>query len=291
MKAIRSIVVLLLGACVTPLFAQTPAAITTDPPADAAHPASAASPDIPSHGGKMYAQLYTAAGAGPHPTLLMLHGFPGNEKNVDIAQAVRRAGWNVLVPFYRGAWGSPGTFSFTHAMEDSQACVDFLVDPKTVKAYAIDPKRIVVLGHSMGGFMAAWAARDPRVAGLIMISAWDIGADVGMGSSVSPTPNEEFTEDAARLAGTSAAKLWQEAHTHAQQWDFTSWAPQLKTKPVLIIGSDDHSMRFDHDMFLALQKAGDTKVKEVHIPTDHLYSGKRIELESETIRWLEQFGK
>ena len=217
--------------------------------------------------------------------------FPGNEKNLDVAQAARRAGWNVLVPFYRGAWGSPGTFSFTHAMEDSLACVDFLSDPKTVKDYSIDPKRIVVLGHSMGGFMAAWAARDPRVAGLIMVSAWDIGPDVGMGSPVSPTPDKGFIEDAARLAGTSSAQLWQEARTHAQQWDFMSWAPQLKAKPVLVIDSDDHHVHFDHDMFLALQKAGDTEVKEVHIATDHLYSGRRIELESDILRWLDQFEK
>jgi pimeloyl-ACP methyl ester carboxylesterase len=239
----------------------------------------------------MYAQLYIAAGAGPHPTLLMLHGFPGNEKNLDVAQAVRRAGWNVLVPFYRGAWGSPGTFSFTHAMEDSQACVDFLADPKTLKDYAIDPKRIVLLGHSMGGFMAAWAAHDPRVAGLIMVSAWDIGPDVAKGTFVLPPPGKGVTENAARLAGTSSAQLWEEAHAHAQQWDFTSWAPQLKMKPVLVIDSDDHHVGVDHDMFLALQSAGDTNVKEVHIATDHLYSGRRIELESEVIRWLEQFTK
>ncbi len=141
MKATRSIVVLLLSLRAAPLFAQTPAAITTDPPPDAAHPAAAASPDILSHGGKMYAQLYTAAGAGLHPTLLMLHGFPGNEKNLEVAQAVRRAGWNVLVPFYRGAWGSP----------------------------------------------------------------------------VLPPPDKGVTENAARLAGTSSAQLWREAHAHARE--------------------------------------------------------------------------
>ena len=32
-----------------------------------------------------------AAGAGPHPTMLLLHGLPGNERNLDLAQAARRA--------------------------------------------------------------------------------------------------------------------------------------------------------------------------------------------------------
>ena len=59
---------------------QVPAAVTSDPPPDPAYPATMAWPDIPSHGAKMYSVLYVASGAGPHPTVLMLHGFPGNEK-------------------------------------------------------------------------------------------------------------------------------------------------------------------------------------------------------------------
>jgi len=103
----------------------------------------------------MYSVIYIASGAGPHPTVLMLHGFPGNEKNLDLAYSVRRAGWNVLAPFYRGAWGSGGTFSFTHTLEDAQASIDFLRQPENVKKFRIDSNHIVLIGHSMGGFVAA----------------------------------------------------------------------------------------------------------------------------------------
>jgi predicted alpha/beta-fold hydrolase len=51
---------------------------------------------IPSHGSPMNAFVYIAAGAGPHPVVVLLHGFPGNEKNLDLAQDIRRAGWDVL---------------------------------------------------------------------------------------------------------------------------------------------------------------------------------------------------
>jgi len=81
----------------------------------------------------MYSVLYLASGVGPHPTVLMLHGFPGNEKNLDLAYSIRRAGWNVLVPFDRGAWGSGGAFSFNHTLEDAQASIDFLLQPENVK--------------------------------------------------------------------------------------------------------------------------------------------------------------
>ncbi len=51
---------------------------------------------IPSHGVAINGVLYSPAGVGPHPTLVLCHGLPGNEKNLDIAQAVRRAGWNAV---------------------------------------------------------------------------------------------------------------------------------------------------------------------------------------------------
>ncbi len=128
-----------LWLCVQPLAAQTPAdAVVADPPADPAYPATMAWPDIPSHGNKLYSVIYIASGAGPHPTVLMLHGFPGNEKNLDLAYSLRRAGWNVLVPFYRGAWGSGGAFSFTHALEDAQVSIDCLRESENAKKFRID---------------------------------------------------------------------------------------------------------------------------------------------------------
>ena len=68
----------------------------------------------------MNALLFVAGGKGPHPTVILMHGLPGNERNLDLAQAIRRAGWDVLTFTYRGAWGSPGDFSIANAMEDTR---------------------------------------------------------------------------------------------------------------------------------------------------------------------------
>lgn len=84
-----------------------PAAIYADPPADAAHPPRMEVLHIPSGGVEINGVAYLAGGAGPHPTLVLLHGLPGNEKNLDLAQAVRRAGWNVVTFNYRGSWAAP----------------------------------------------------------------------------------------------------------------------------------------------------------------------------------------
>src|SRR3954452_13322299 len=82
----------------TPASAHVPPAeinpaIYTDPPHDKAHPPGMEVLHIPSGAVKINGVAYTAAGAGTHPVLVLMHGLPGNEKNLDLAQAVRRAGW------------------------------------------------------------------------------------------------------------------------------------------------------------------------------------------------------
>lgn len=89
--------------------AQLAPAIYTDPQQDKKHPARMEVLQIPTGGVLINGVAYTAAGAGPHPTMILFHGLPGDEKNLDLAQAVRRAGWNVVTLNYRGSWGSPGT--------------------------------------------------------------------------------------------------------------------------------------------------------------------------------------
>ena len=57
---------------------------------------------------------------------MLLHGFPGNEQNLDLAQVIRRAGWNVLTLHYRGAWGSPGSFSIGNVLQHADAAGAFV---------------------------------------------------------------------------------------------------------------------------------------------------------------------
>ena len=91
----------------TSLAAQAQSAIDQDPAPDKANPAALQTFQLPSHGALLNALVYVASGAGPHPVVLLLHGFPGNEKNLDLAQTLRRAGYDVLFFNYRGSWGAP----------------------------------------------------------------------------------------------------------------------------------------------------------------------------------------
>ena len=82
---------------------------------------------IESHGSRMFMRLYIPAFEDCEsscPAVLMLHGYPGNEKNIDIAQSLRMAGVAAVQFSYRGVWGSHGYYSLTHVIEDTLAAAD-----------------------------------------------------------------------------------------------------------------------------------------------------------------------
>jgi pimeloyl-ACP methyl ester carboxylesterase len=276
---------ILAALLLTGLMAQAaPRAIASDPVPDKAHPAAMQYVRIPSHGTLLNGVLYTAAGAGPHPAVMLFHGFPGNEQNLDLAQAMRRAGFDVLTMHYRGSWGSPGNFSFNHCTEDADAAIAFLQNKAS--AFHIDPARIFAAGHSMGGFMAvSAAAHEPKIAGLIMISAWNIGRDGAQFRNRAfrqKQLNGEFRDDVYPLVGTTADALMDEAMTNARDWDFGRWAPQLMPRPVLLVTSDDGLAGH----VAPLAQALGAQATKVHIADDHSYSGHRIALESAVLDWL-----
>ena len=77
--------------------------------------------------------LMTAAGSAPCPLVVLLHGFPGTERNLDVAQALRMAGCHVAFFHYRGAWGSPGDFSFVNVLEDPNNVIDYFKRPEIAR--------------------------------------------------------------------------------------------------------------------------------------------------------------
>jgi uncharacterized protein len=270
-------------------------ALTTDPIPDPANPAAIQSFQIPSHGAMLNALAYIAEGAGPHPVAILLHGFPGNEKNLDLAQSIRRAGWNVLYFDYRGSWGSPGDFSFTHSLEDTQSAISFLRDPANAKKLRSDSGSIVLLGHSMGGFMARYtAAQDPAIKAVVLISAADMGASKVQ--SFKPGTEDEASrrlaasfaaEGIAPLAGCTPQSLAKEVIANATAWNPVSVAPKLASRPILVITSDDGLAPINDAFVEALHQGGDKKVVSAHMPTDHSYSDHRIAMQTSVLQFLD----
>jgi acetyl esterase/lipase len=98
-------------------------------------------------------------GAGPHPTVIMIHGgcwqaaIPGTILQDQLNADLRRRGyvvWNITYPrLGHETGGYPNTFISTAMAVDHMRAL--------AQDYPLDLSRTVIMGHSAGGHLAAWA--------------------------------------------------------------------------------------------------------------------------------------
>jgi len=263
-------------------------AVIADPAADKQFPAGLSVLTIPSNGSQMDAFLYLAAGPSPHGTVVLLHGLPGYEINGDLAQSIRRAGWNVLLFNYRGTWGSTGTFSQSSAIEDTVAVVRFLRDPANVATYRIDPRRLVIIGHSFGGFLAGYeGSHNPDIGAIGIISATNLGK-INFDPKERDTRLKRWQTQLHPVHGATASDLFAEAERHAKEWDYVQWADALRTRPVLLVEADDQNRADMEALASALREKGSARLEQKVVATDHSFSDHRIALQTIVIDWLQQ---
>jgi uncharacterized protein len=101
--------------------------------------------------------------------VLQLHGNADSAfaaGQVGHCEALRRAGFNVLVIDYRGFGPTPGNPSEQGMYEDAEAAYQALL------ARAVPPDRIILLGHSLGSGPAVLLAIRHQAAALVLFSAF-----------------------------------------------------------------------------------------------------------------------
>jgi pimeloyl-ACP methyl ester carboxylesterase len=270
-----------------------PAAIDQDPPIDHAHPAVGAGLQFTSHGKRVNAMLYLPAGAGPHPAVILLHGLPGNEQNLDLARAMQRAGWAVITFHYRGSWGSGGTFALGGGCDDVDALLRDISSHAGRRKWDIDSQRMVVIGHSYGGFVAACAARrHPELTAVGLLAPWDISYDAVSFSKLSERDARArapsiFNDVDGRLTGANAQLLMQAIRTEGRSFTLTGAASALSRRPALLATAtrDDPDDQAD-DLRAALAKIPTAHLTYRLFDTDHGFNDQRIALETYVLNWL-----
>lgn len=267
--------------------------VTMDPASpDSAYPAQLAELALESGGERLNAILYVAAGRGPHGVVVLLHGNPGNERNLDVAQAIRRAGYSVLFFNYRGSWGSGGTFSRTHAIEDVHAALRWVRSPGTAARFRIDTARVALVGHSLGGWLALMAtSADPRVACVGALDSRNVGAyglllrrDRSADSAAVAAHDWLTAPGAPYRAEGGGAGLVAEMKANGERWDATARARALSDRPILLISA---TFKADQDSLVAaLNRAGARRVTALAWDTDHSFSDRRVALARAVTGWL-----
>jgi uncharacterized protein len=264
-------------------------AVIADPPSDPAHLPRMIVSALPTHGTDIPALFYTAADSGRHPTVILFTGMPGAEMNSDLIYAIRRAGWNVVAFHYRGSWGSGGQFSLTHCIEDGAAAVAWLRNPSSDVAGFIDPDRIVVAGHSFGGWLAGYtAARDPKIIGAAMVSAADMTTlpDAGRSDLVQYLEGWVHIKK-MQILNAKAGDLADETLRESSNWDLRKMANALARHPFLVITADDGLAPGADAIAAAVAAKPGAKVTKIHFNTNHGYNDRRIGLANALVRWLE----
>ncbi|MBK5189261.1 MAG: alpha/beta fold hydrolase [Gemmatimonadaceae bacterium] len=272
--------------------------VDTDPAPSTRPPASMAEVKIPSHGARMNGIVYLAAGPGAHPVVIFLHGYPGNERNLDLAQAVRRAGYQAVYVDIRGMWGSGGTFSFGNGLEDADAVTAWVRDPAITAKYHFDVRRIAIVGHSFGGWLSLMTgSRQPPTVCVAGLAAWNIG---WVGQRFRAHPDErasnldyfrQTTDAGSGPVRGRAMEMVSEMATHVTDWNYLSRASGFRDRALLLVSATrdtpDEDVAMHRKMADAVRKAGGRHVTTVEYEDDHPFSSHRIALASVLTRWLD----
>lgn len=264
------------------------------PKIDSEYPPGVRSVIFTSEEKKLLGTILTANGKGPNPAVLLLHGFPGNENNFDLAQSIRRAGYTVVFFHYRGLWGSEGNFSFSNALKDTENVITQLMEMPPKNDFRLDPSDITLIGHSMGGWLAMMNGRNfPEIKRIAFLAGFNFGYFASLMLN-----NDEFIEitkqslvESENYLGTCKADiLYDEMIRNMTEWDLTTYSEALSKKDILMAGARLDEMApvpFHHVPLLnSLQTQGIKSLKETIINSGHSFSGKRIELQKLAIDWL-----
>jgi pimeloyl-ACP methyl ester carboxylesterase len=254
-----------------------------------------------SHGSTLHGVLFPANADPPVATVLLLHGFPGNEREpLELGSRLMAEGINALAFNYRGTWASEGEFGPDAALEDVGAAMDYLSSPSLVGELGVETGRIVVAGSSFGGCMAlAYAARKPSVSGVIAVAAVDLAAysrilesnrDIRTGW-IALIDRLTSPEGMIRGPGGEASFDWM--RSNALRYDPVADAGVLATKELLLIGGwRDTDTPVESNLLplvRALQQHDAESLTIEMLDDGHDFADTRDLLATRVISWITQW--
>ncbi|VAV94042.1 Hydrolase, alpha/beta fold family [hydrothermal vent metagenome] len=117
--------------------------------------------------GTRLTSLWRAPKDSSQPVMIHFHGNAGSHYDrIDLYQAMAREGAGVLGAGYPGYGGNPGSPDEDSLYAIAQANYNWLL------ANGVKPRRIVIVGQSLGSGVATWLASRNEAAGLILEAAY-----------------------------------------------------------------------------------------------------------------------
>ena len=122
-------------------------------------------------GVSLYVDVHPGTHDGPPETaktMVFVHGVGDHGRRYQhVAHHLERDGWRVIIPDMRGHGRSTGRQVFVNSFDEYLGDLDLLW-----QQFQLDPQRTVLMGHSMGGLIAARYAqtRPKRMRAVVMAS-------------------------------------------------------------------------------------------------------------------------
>ena len=236
------------------------------------------------------------AGIDPIATLLLLPGAGFDPDDVlELGSLLSAQDVNVVTFTPRGTRGSEGVLTVANAVGDVGAALAWLRGDAG-KGLLVDPERVAVGGHSLGGGIAmAYAARDSTVRHVISIAGNDLGeyarrlrADsasvAGLRGRLSASASPEG------FARLDPDALIQEILDGEAVYGHLENAPHLAERSVLLVGGWDDSTAPIETVLLpfyrALKKHPESDVTILAYSDSHSFGRSRPDMASDIRGWL-----
>ena len=253
--------------------------------------------DLRNNGFKLDAKFYPANKTDKVPTVILLHGFPGNQFSpLGLAERLNTAGFNILVFNYQGSYHSEGNFSFDNCIDNVNAALNFLHDTGNQTKFKIDTSKIVVCGYSFGGTIAIESAMyNDKIKNIISIANDDHSVSIKKAAT-----DPEFRENYRQFVGKSFEpagpfrgdlKAQMEYNIqNVDHYDLVKNAEKLRSKKILfIVGWQDNTSLIEINtlpLYRKLMQFNKVNTSIIGLESDHKFGNVIDDLSKTILNWI-----
>lgn len=250
---------------------------------------------FPSKNHKLQGFLFPPGKTPPLATVIFLQGFPGIEGDELICERLAQHGVTVLTFNYRGTFKSEGSFTFSNAIADIGAALQYIQGPEFRQIQPVDPGKIVLGGWSFGsGLLPVGAVRNPAIQHILMIAGRDFGEEahriqqdhdyaqqVRQNLQGIRTPDGPVHLDEDMLDDLVAIR---------DAFDLENLVPSLAGRDILMIGAWDDEINAIENHLLPLYRSlvahGAKKVRIEAFQDGHEFSSSKDRMVELIVDWL-----
>lgn len=227
--------------------------------------------------GVIQSQVYVPRTA-KFPVILFFAGFPGYQRNLDLAVELALSGFATCTFDYPGTWGSKGKFSPLIGVKVAEEVREFILE-----ILSPEVNQWGIFGHSWGATLALlYGAQDPSCKSIAVLSPVNDLLSITEGTRESVA--QMFIDDAAPLKiEVDYDKLEADLNIIASQNILKDTIQQI-TQPVLLMhGSNDQEVPSSQSQQIA-ELAGDKFMLRA-LPDEGHNPKNREKLVSNLLEW------